>query len=134
MYLTFTPPLTQESETSDIPAQFVEAMKHVKNNSKGDRQATIRSHSLKRSSVSDLQENLPAHSFVARCGFVVKNIHTIFEYFFNSKSQDMQSALVLGGWMFSVGGSIQGGIPPEKSSIVTAPDKLQPFISTLFRT
>lgn len=109
-------------------------MKHVKNNSKGDRQATIRSHSLKRSSVSELQENLPAHSFVARCGFVVKNIHTIFEYFFNSKSQDMQSALVLGGWMFNVGGSIQGGIPPEKSSIVTAPDKLQPFISTLFRT
>ena len=117
-----------------MPPFFEEALKSVTTDTKGRTKCTKRSHSLKRFAVQTLQEHLSPHSFVARCGFLAKNIHTMFDYFVNSATQDHKSTKVLGNWLHSMEGEIQGGIPPDSSAIKTAAHKVKPFIHTLFRT
>jgi hypothetical protein len=118
------------------PAHFKESMAHsTAVDGKGNIKSTKRSHSLKRHAVGELQEHLPPHSFVNQCGFVVKNLHSIFDYFINSECQDEKAGLTLAKWNHdSYDGVIQNGIPPNKHGIKTARDKLTTFINTLFRT
>lgn len=117
------------------PAHFRTSMANsTMKDSKGNIKSTKRSHSLKRHAVGKLQEHLPPHSFVNRCGFVMKNMHTIFDYFVNSENQDEKAGLTLANWFHSYDGVIQGGVPPSKNGIKTAQSKLPIFINLLFRT
>ena len=111
----------------------MDALANMSTNSTGKKVSSLRSHSFKRFSVNELQEQLPPHSFVARCGWIARNMHTMFEYFFNSRTQDLQSALVLGGWVNRIGNDIQGGVPHTREHLSTAQEKLTPFIMALFR-
>jgi hypothetical protein len=131
MYLIFINISAVEGD-EDMPECFIEALKSV--TQVGSKiGCKNRSHSLKRNAVQMLQEFLPAHSFIARCGFLAKNIHTMFDYFFNSQNQDHKSAQVLAGWLHIVEGVVQGGIAPDCSAIKTARGKVKPFVNTLFR-
>ena len=122
-------------DDSYTPAHFRASMANsTSKDCKGNIKCTKRSHSLKRHAVDKLQEHLPPHSFVNRCGFVMKNMHTMFDYFVNSSGQDEKAELTLGNWFHSYDGVIQGGIPPSKNGIKTARAKLPAFINTLFRT
>ena len=109
-------------------------MSHSTQDKEGNVKSMNRSHSMKRHSVQKLQEHLPPHSFVDRCGFVMKNMHTMFEYFINSETQDHKSGLALANWLHVIDGIVQGGIPPCISAIKTASGKVQVFVNTLFRT
>ena len=115
----------------DTPEHARDALNRVKRTRSGLQHAN-RSHSLKRCAVSILQENLPAHSFVDRCGWVAKNIHTMFEYFFNSEEQDANSSKVLCGWCIKHQGKVLGGIPPRKDHITDSPRKVDDFVKSLF--
>ena len=101
--------------------------------SNGKLRANIRSHSFKRWAVQELQEYLPPHAIVGRCGWVVKNIHTLYDYIFNSTRQDANAGKTLQGWIFSVAGEVLGGVPPDIRSIRTSAHKIPSFVRALFR-
>ena len=120
-------------EDENAPLHFRQSLSRVFWDARGKMHSKNRSHSLKRYAVALLQENLSPHTFVRRCGFIAKNIHTMFDYFFNSDKQDVTCALTLAGWVHSVNGKVQGGISPDFSGIKTATEKLAPFARALFR-
>ena len=66
----------------DIPEHFVVAMNHSRVDKDGKIHLTRQSHSVKRCAIQEMQEHLPPHSFVQRAGFIINNVHTMFEYFF----------------------------------------------------
>ena len=100
--------------------------------SKGKIHSLLCSHANRRKGISDLQENHSPHTFVRRVGLIAQNIHTMFEYFFNSDKQDMACAHTLAGWYTIVNGAIQGGIAPDFDSIKSCPEKLTLFTKVLF--
>jgi hypothetical protein len=123
----------EEDEFVNMHQSFKECLKNASVTTKGKIRANIRSHSFKRLAVQELQEYLPPHAFVGRCGWVVKNIHTLYDYMFNSKRQDANAGKTLQGWIFSVGGEVLGGLPPDINNIRTSPAKVSLFVNALFR-
>ena len=124
---------TDPGEVCDnINAHFHDSMRHSVRDTNGNLKSANRSHSLKRHAVEKLQEHLSPHTFVDRCGFIVKNLHTMFDYFQNSAHQDEKSALILANWLYQVDSVIQGGIAPDASAIKTAKEKVRVFVDTLF--
>lgn len=95
----------------------------------------IRSHGFKRNAVQTLQEYLAPHSFVGRCGWAVRNIHSLFDYIFTSPRQDANAGKTIQGWVkSSLDGDVLGGVPPQIHSISTSPLKVEMFVSYLFRS
>ena len=76
--------------------------------------------------MSDNQE-VPFHYLVFRCGWLVKNLHTAFDYVFNSKVKDRKCARVLAGWMDKT----YGGISPSFKHIKTEKKKAELFMNAL---
>ena len=120
-------------DDENIPSNFRESMQRVFIDSKGKKHSKVRSHGNKRFAVSTLQEHLSPHTFVSRCGFAMKNLHSMFDYFFNSKNQELTCAHTIAGWTCRVNGQVQGGIAPDITALKTARHKLPAFVKTLFR-
>ena len=62
--------------------------------------------------------HLQFHSFAFRSGWTVKNMHSAFDYIFNSVRKDMSCAKVLSGWTTIRNGEYNGGIPPTLDDIM----------------
>ena len=91
------------------------------------------SHSFKRRAVQVLSEFLSPHTFVERCGWMVKNVHSLFDYVFVSPIQDSECGKTLQEWtMRGLNNVIIGGLPPDLKHIKTSPEKLVPFVNALF--
>ena len=116
-----------------VPDHFQAAMANSTVGKYGTRRSFTRSHGMKRHAVGQLQEHLQPHSFVDRCGFVVRNVHTMFDYFHNTAKQDEESAQTLANWLHKINNTIQGGIPPSPGAIKTASEKFPDFVTNLFR-
>lgn len=67
-----------------------------------------------------------------RCGWVTRNIHSAFDYIYNSASKDRTCGKVLSNWLRSVNGEIVGGYPPTAEDIQTEEEKLFKFTKNLF--
>ena len=76
--------------------------------------------------------SLPFHIIVFRAGWVVKNLHSAFDYIFNSAHKDSSCALVLSGWLETVDSVYQGGFSPTFEAIKTEPEKAELFLKFLF--
>ena len=117
-----------------VPDHFQVALHNSNISKSGTLSSFSRSHSMKRHALTELQRQLPPHSFVDRAGLAVKNVHTMFDYFHNTIDQDDKSARVVAGWVHKINDVIQGGVPPSSSAIYTAPEKVPIFVKTLFRS
>ena len=89
-------------------------------------------HGFKKSAVNILGECLEFHVFVFRCGWMVKNMHTAFDYLFNSAKKDRVCGKVLAGWSTCSDGSVHGGYPPSHLAIKNKRDKFEDFVRALF--
>ena len=129
------PTISSENTEDEIavPDHFKAAMANSILGKNGTRRSYTRSHGMKRHAVGQLQEHLQPHSFVDRCGFVVRNVHTMFDYFHNTAKQDEESAQTLANWLHKINNTIQGGIPPSPGAIKTASEKFPDFVTNLFR-
>ena len=47
-----------------------------------------RAHLFKKASVNDLADHLQFHTFLFRCGWMARNLHTAFDYIFNTTLDD----------------------------------------------
>ena len=73
------------------------------------------SHGHKKAAVNTLAENLNFQTFVFRCGWMVRNFHSAFDYIFNSTRKDLQCGKTLAGWhrLGVYGDKVLGGFPPH---------------------
>ena len=76
--------------------------------------------------------SLPFHVIVFRAGWIVKNLHSAFDYIFNSDHKDDSCAHVLAGWLEAMDSVFQGGFTPCFDSIKTEPEKAKMFLNFLF--
>jgi len=76
--------------------------------------------------------SLQFHQMCFRCGWTTKNIHSAFDYIYNSASKDAQCGKVLGNWLRNVNGKLVGGYPPSTEDIETERDKVFIFSNHLF--
>ena len=94
------------------------------------------SHSLgEKAGVNALAEDgsLHFHQMVFRCGCATKNLHTAFDYIFNSTNKDTICGKILGQWTKLSNGKITGGCPPNANDVVTNMEMMNKFVSNLFR-
>ena len=101
-------------------------MKHSSIVESGDSvkiKAPIRSHAFKRSSVQKLSEHISPHVFCERVGFMMRNVHTIFEYIFNTEKQDKVSGKTVQNWLARHNGEVLGEMPPTIDAITVASEK-----------
>ena len=70
---------------------------------------------------------------VFRCGWATKNLHTAFDYIFNSTNKDTVCGKILGQWTKLSNGKITGGCPPNANDVVTNMEMMNKFVSNLFR-
>ena len=75
---------------------------------------------------------LPFHTIVFRAGWLAKNLHTAFDYIFNSVKKDDSCGHVQGGWTEKLDGEYLGGISPDFGSIKTEVEKAKNFVKLLF--
>ena len=73
---------------------------------------------------------------VFRCGWEMRNVHTLFDYLVSSAVNDRKSAKVLANWnvVSGISGEIGGGIPPNVDDITTEREKANTFAELLFST
>ena len=81
--------------------------------------------------MSDIS-NLPFHSIVFRAGWVAKNLHSAFDYIFNSMNKDDTCAHTLSGWTSEVEEKFIGGFSPRFEAIKTDRDKAKNMMALLF--
>jgi len=76
---------------------------------------------------------LQFHQLVFRCGWATKNLHTAFDYIFNSEHKDSVCGKVLSKWNQKnhMGENI-GGCPADASDVTTDKDLLNIFVENLF--
>ena len=101
----------------------------------GDMSKNSTSHSHgKKKGVNVLADDsgLPFHTIVFRAGWLAKNLHTAFDYIFNSVKKDDSCGHVQGGWTEKLDGEYLGGISPDFGSIKTEVDKAKNFVKLLF--
>ena len=72
------------------------------------------------------------HQLCFRCGWATKNLHSAFDYIFNSFEKDNHCGKVLSGWTKKVNGKVAGGYPPTADDIITNRDTLHKFIKCLY--
>ena len=113
---------------------FAKSLRKASFNKKsGGIKCHLGSHSMKRSAVQEMSENLAPHVFVERCGWFVKNLHSLFDYMVTSPRQDGNSGKTVQGWTKKNSeGDVIGGIPPTLEAIKTSPEKAYTFVKYLF--
>ena len=77
-------------------------------------------------------EYLQFHQMVFRCGWATKNLHSAFDYIFNSPTKDSQCGKILSEWTKKLDGVLVGGYPPNTKDIKTNKGKLLLFTNHLF--
>ena len=102
-------------------------------------QAGLSMHSGKKAAVNQAVENanLATTWICYRAGWVVKMIHSIFDYLVNSPANDRQVGKALSGWKIkNANGDVGGGYPPRIRDAmgISAEDslKLEKFRNCLF--
>ena len=101
----------------------------------GDMSKNSTSHSHgKKKGVNVLADDsaLPFHTIVFHAGWLAKNLHTAFDYIFNSVKKDDSCGHVQGGWTEKIDGEYIGGISPDFGSIKTEIEKAKNFVKLLF--
>ena len=58
----------------------------------------LRAHAYKKAGANELADHLEFHTFVFRCGWMARNLHTAFDYIYNTQKKDSACARVLAGW------------------------------------
>ena len=53
---------------------------------------------MKKAGINELADNLDFHAFLFRCGWMVSNMHTTFDYIFNNEKKDSACGKVVAGW------------------------------------
>ena len=76
--------------------------------------------------------SLPFHVIVFRAGWVVKNLHSAFDYIFNSQHKDDSCAHALAGWLQNSDNVFLGGFTPSFEAIKTEHNKAMMFVQVLF--
>ena len=76
--------------------------------------------------------SLPFQTIVFRAGWAVKNLHSAFDYIFNSHQKDDSCAHVLAGWQEKDDNKYKGGFSPSFDAIQTHPEKAVKFTELLF--
>ena len=73
------------------------------------------------------------HVFVERCGWFIRNLHSLFDYMVTSPRQDGNCGKTVQGWTKKNSeGDVIGGIPPTLEAIKTSPEKAYTFAKYLF--
>ena len=62
----------------------------------------------------------------------MKNLHSTFDYIFNSAHKDSSYTFVLSGWLETIDSVYQGGFSPTFEAIKTEPEKAELFLKFLF--
>lgn len=71
-------------------------------------------HSGKKFCVNVLtNSDLGTMTVIFRCGWEMRNVHTIFEYTVRSDKHDIMASKVIAGWRYKHGDNYLGGIPPR---------------------
>ena len=76
--------------------------------------------------------SLQFHQLCFRFGWATKNLHSAFDYIFNSLEKDKHCGKVLSGWVKKVNGKVAGGYPPTADDITTKREVLYKFIKCLY--
>ena len=77
--------------------------------------------------------NLQFHQLVFRCGWATKNIHTAFDYIFNSENKDSVCGKILSKWnQPNHQGEILGGCPPDVADIKSEVETMKTFLDEIF--
>ena len=78
----------------------------------------------RKKAANDMSDNadLPFHHLVFCYGWIVNNLHTAFDYIFNSDRKDRVAAKVLAGWG---GKDTYGGVSPSFEDITTEKEKAE---------
>ena len=76
--------------------------------------------------------SLPFQVIVFRAGWMVKNLHSAFDYIFNSTQKDDSCAHVLAGWLEKNENCYEGGFSPSFDAIKTEPERALHFLQVLF--
>ena len=91
-------------------------------------------HTPKKSGVNMLADHLNIQVFVFRAGWMVKNVHSAFDYIFNSTKKDTTCAKVLAHWLVKVDDQYVGGIPPSGDDISHKKKELRTFCRSSYRS
>ena len=91
------------------------------------------SHCPKKSGVNELgTSGMPPHCFTLRCGWKMRNMHSLFDYLIYCAHSDSQCALVLAGWLIvHSSGKRMGGYSPIAEDVQTSREKVHDFIVAL---
>ena len=89
-------------------------------------------HTPKKCGVNKLADFLHIQIFVFRAGWMVKNMHSAFDYILNSKQKDRLCAKVLANWLVKMGDDYVGGIPPSGEAIFHKWECYEKFVNELF--
>ena len=92
----------------------------------------IRGHTAKKTSVNQLADSLEIQTFVFRAGWMVRNVHSAFDYIFNNKKKDRLSGKVLAGWTHLKDNDLVTAYPPSLESVKTEKTLLDKFCKHLF--
>ena len=76
--------------------------------------------------------SLPFQVIVFRAGWLVRNLHSAFDYIFNSFHKDDSCASALAGWLQNQDPNLFGGYTPSFDAIKTDKNKAILFVQTLF--
>jgi len=77
--------------------------------------------------------NLQFHQLVFRCGWATKNLHTAFDYIFNSELKDSICGKILSKWnQKNINGENIGGFPADVSDVISERDRLNQFVTNLY--
>ena len=92
----------------------------------------IQAHSMKKAGVNELVDSLDFHTFLFRCGWMVRNLHTAFDYIFNNEKKDSVCGKVLAGWKLVGSNGERHGGNPCKSRMNHEPAMFDLFVTNLF--
>ena len=92
----------------------------------------IRGHTAKKTAVNQLGDSLEIQTFVFRAGWLVRNVHSAFDYIFNNKKKDRISGKVLAGWTHLKESDMITAYPPCLEAVKTEKELLNKFSVRLF--
>ena len=80
-------------------------------------------HSGKKRGLEQMNDSiLNPISLIFRGGWEIRNVHSLFDYIFQKKAQDIEAGKSGAGWKFKYGNSIYGGYPADLVDISDPPE------------
>ena len=109
-------------EKKNLKESGTEIKTHMDINSK------ISGHSDKKSSAQDMADaGFSALGIIFRCGWLVRNQHTIFDYIHNKLKLVQQAGKVLAGWKVKFSDDYFGGYTPTLDAVTEGREELYKF-------